>query len=195
MATLLDSLKKVLKPETYAALLEEAGDDFDWSVVPYTRFSKVVGERNAARQQLAEAGANGGDGDPDKKFTQKDIDDAVAAKETALNTAHDKALGELKLRGATLELLRTAGAVDAELIYDSAKFDRSKISYDKDGKLAGADELIKEFQKNNPKLFGEGGVEEGTGKSGGKNKNDQAADTALDAIFGLNFTSTLTNKD
>jgi hypothetical protein len=195
MATLLDSLKKVLKPETYAALLEEAGDDFDWSVVPYARFSKVVGERNAARQQLAEAGANGGDGDPDKKFTQKDIDDAVAAKETELNAAHDKALGELKLRGATLELLRTAGAVDAELIYDSAKFDRSKISYDKDGKLTGADELIKEFQKNNPKLFGEGGVEEGTGKSGGKNKNDQATDTALDAIFGLNFTSTLTNKD
>lgn len=181
----LDTLKKALKPETLEIVLTEVGEDFDWSVVPYSRFQKVIGERNSLKDQLAVADT-ASDKDPAIQFTQKDIDTALKAKETELQVNFTKETTAMKVRDAALLKLREAGAVDAEILYDSSKFSKEKLKLSDTGNLEGIAEVIKSWQTDRPALFTDH-VPGGTGKLGGVDSGarENAVDAELKNIFGL----------
>jgi len=187
LESFLEHLRKVLKPETLALLVSETGEEFDWSFVPYSRFSAVIKQRNKLQEALDEQTKDGGSQpDPEKKFTQADIDAAVKKATTELQKTFDKEKADAKVRDAALVKLREAGALDAELLYDSGRLDHSKLVFDDKGALTGVDEAVTACKKSNEKLFGKGNVPAGTGKDTRHDKNEpgDAQDAALDAAFG-----------
>lgn len=210
--SLLKKFKEKLTPETITAIIDAVGDDFDWDLVPRTRLNAVIGQRNDLRQQMAGAGdsnpnpaGNGDEGDdPDglqggaqgsagagasgqTGLSQKDIEKAVAAE----RKAWEAKINEMNVRAASLEKLREAGAIDAELIYDSAKFDKKSLKLNDTGALEGLDDVVKTFKEGNTHLFkatedpgaGTGKAGGGAGVSGGTGLADDVIDAQLAGIF------------
>ena len=204
--SLLKKFREILSPETVTQIIDAVGDDFDWDLVPRTRLNAVIGQRNELRAQLAgqanpnsNPAGNGDEGDdPDglnggtqgpagtgasnqTGLTQADIDKAVRAE----RKVWENKIKEMSIREATLSKLREAGAIDAELIYDSAKFDKKSLKLNEDGTLEGADDLIKTFQEGNAHLFkaADDGVPAGTGKNGGNPASGASAGSADEAIL------------
>ena len=131
--SIIERLKKNLSPEQYTAVMDALGDDFDFDLVPRARLNKVISQRNTLREQLASGlqtdGDDGDDGEGnepkgtpkskakvpaagagtgDKTFTEEDLNKRVAESEKAI-----------KMRYAAIQQLKDAGALDADLIFNS----------------------------------------------------------------------------
>ncbi len=191
-----DSLKKNLKPELYTQVIDSLGDDFDLDLVPRTRLNKVIGERNTLRAQIAggdntppaggtEPPAGGAGSEPPATQPQPPVD--VEALKKQWEKEQGDAVTAVKLQFATLDKLRGANAIDAELIWNAGLIDTSKLTLDATGAVQGVDALITQLQKDKAHLFGQaqGGAPNGTGKDGGAGDfsgvTDKASFLKLDA--------------
>lgn len=183
--SLLDTLRKNLTPELCAQVTDKLGDDFDFDLVPRSRLNKVIGQRNELRKQILEGSQPqsgkakpGEDDDDDDGDTppgtkepgatgKKDVD--IEALKQQWQKEQGDAVTSVKIQFAALEKLRTAKAIDPELIWDSSIIDKSKLSLDATGALVGMDEILTELAKSKAHLFGAAGtnVPPGTGKTGG----------------------------
>jgi len=182
----LEKLRKALKPETMALIEAEVGDDFDWSVVPYERFKTVNDTKNTLKARVDELEQKD---DTSKQFTQEDINAAVKARETELTTQFDTQMTGMKIRDVALSKLRAAGALDAELIYDSPKIAKDTLKFNAKGDVDGIEDFVKGWKESKPALFTDF-VPDGTGKSGGKEGNvDSAIDKALAGVFSFPVSS------
>ena len=175
----LDTLRKNLTPELFTQVTDQLGDDFDFDLVPRSRLNKVIKQRNALRDQIAEgsqpqdAGTKGHneDDDDDADLTLQGKGQQVDVKklEQQWQARQDQAVQDVKIQYAALEKLRAANAIDAELIWNAGIIDKSKLGLDAAGAVTGLDEIITQLQKDKAHLFGkkQDGVPSGTGKDGG----------------------------
>lgn len=202
-------LKKHLSPELMQQVEDALGDDFDWNadedVVPRSRLNKVIGQRNDARTQLQALQAGKADDDDDDddgdgaaskvpttspkgKTTGSGTKGATVAE---LKAQHDQEIQSLKVQYAALDMLRGAGARDAQMLFNSSRIDKSKVVFDATGKLTGLSEQIDLMKKDaeTAYLFGGSGgldsVEFGTGKSSPDSSQPQISQ--LDARLGQNL--------
>lgn len=179
-----DTLRKNLTPELFTQVTDQLGDDFDFDLVPRSRLNKVIGQRNALRDQLAEASQpQGGKG---KASNEEDDDDDfqmpgkgkgksagqevdVEALKRQWEQEQGNAVNEVKMQYAALEKLRAANAIDPDLIWQAGLIDKTKLTVEADGSIKGLDEAVTELTKNRANLFTKGkeGVPGGTGKDGG----------------------------
>lgn len=177
--SLLDTLRKNLTPELFTQVTDMLGDDFDYDLVPRTRLNKVISQRNELRDQLA------GKTQPSstsKKAHEDDDDDEGASKVSTgsgvdveelkrqYQQQTDDAIQAVKIQYAALEELRSANALDPELLWSSNLIDKSKLSIGEDGKLVGMSDIIADLQKTKAHQFKKetDGVPSGTGKQGGE---------------------------
>lgn len=183
--SLLDTLRKNLTPELFAAIQDALGDDFNYDMVPRSRLNAVIRQRDEARRQLSNPSSQdvdtGDDNDSDsdgkgsdiskgspsvsKAFTQADIDAAVSAEQTK----HQGEITKLQKRYATTAKLREANFVDPELVLSAGLIDLDKITLDAAGTVTGGlDDQITTLAQSKPYLKGTGSdVQRGTGKNGG----------------------------
>lgn len=183
--SLLDTLRKNLTPEQFAAVQDALGDDFNYDMVPRSRLNAVIKQRDEARRQLNNPSSQGGSGDDgddgdgngsggagngagagaDKSFTQADIDAAVNAEKAKNNTA----MTNLQKRYAATAKLREANFVDPDLVLNAGLIDFEKITLDAAGTVTGGlDDQISSLAQNKPYMVGSnGGGQRGTGKNGG----------------------------
>ena len=202
--SLLVALKKRLAPELVTQIEDAIGDDFDWDLVPRSRLNAVVAQRNELRDQANKGPKNdilGDDGDdpdgllggkkgsPAPATTPETVQALIDAAVKAERKIHEAQIGEINLRSAVLSKLREAGAIDAELIYDSPKFARKTLKFNDAQELEGMDEIVKGWQTSHPTLFGDA-VPAGTGKDGGGAgaagaAKDSVLDAQLNGIFGF----------
>ena len=178
-----DDLRKSLTPELFTQVTDQLGDDFNFDLVPRSRLNKVVKQRNALRDQLAEVSqpqgskgkAPGEDNDDDDDFQMpppkgkgKEVD--VEALKAEWLKEQGNAVNEVKMQYAALEKLRAANAIDPELIWQAGLIDKSKLTVEADGTVKGLDEAITELTKTRENLFNKSkgkDVPGGTGKDGG----------------------------
>lgn len=171
-----DTLRKNLTPELYTQIIDQLGDDFDFDLVPRSRLNKVIKQRNELREQLAGAshpqggkgsGTNEEDDDPG---TPSGSGTDIETLRQQLQDQSARAIQEVKIQYAALEKLRAANVIDPELVWSSNAIDKTKLSLDKDGKLAGMDEMLTALQKDKAHLFKQKDpdVPAGTGKNGGE---------------------------
>lgn len=172
--SILDNLKKKLTPELVSQIIDGVGDDFDWDMVPRTRLNKVIGERNALREQVASSTSDEDDvskasGQPDKQksesakskpLTQADIDAAVNAAKAEFDAERAKD----KLQLAVTEKLRDAKVKRPELLLGQLKMD--VVKFDDKGQLTGLDDQLATWKTSDPYLFGDLGSTPGTGAQG-----------------------------
>ena len=174
--SLLETLRKNLTPEQFTVVQDALGDDFDWDLVPRSRLNKVIKQRNELREKLAGgsqpqnssfAGKDEEDDDDPKAADNEPID--VKALEKQWQAQQEKAIQDLKIQYAALEKLRSANAIDADLIWKAGLVDTSKLSLDATGTLTGIEDVITDLQKNKAHLFKAKGSDapSGTGKEGG----------------------------
>ena len=179
--SLLDTLKKNLTPEQFAAVQDALGDDFNWDVVPRSRLNNVIKQRNEARQQLAQiTGTGTGDDDGDdgsnnngagagaganKGFTQADIDAAVQAEKDRAA----EAMKTLRMNHAVLAKLTESNFVDPNLVLSAGLIDTTKVTLDDNGVITGGlDDQISSLAESRPYLINaSNGGQRGTGKAGG----------------------------
>lgn len=181
-----DNLRKSLTPELFTQVVDQLGDDFDFDLVPRSRLNKVIKQRNALRDQIAEgsqpqdskrkAPDEDDDGDNFQMPNKRDSAgaagqevDVEALKAQWLREQGD-AVTDVKIQYAALDKLRDANAIDPDLIWQAGLIDRSKLKLDADGKsVDGLDEAIAELAKSRAKLFtkSKDSVPGGTGKVGG----------------------------
>lgn len=176
--SLLDTLKKNLTPEQFAAVQDALGDDFDDDMVPRSRLNKVIKQRNEARTELATLkGQGGGDDDGDGSnggagksggntgFTQADIDKAV---ENA-KSGHATEIANLHKRYAARAKLQESKFVDPDLVLSAGLIDLTKVTLDDNGVVTGGlDDQISSLAQSKPYMVnGSGGGQRGTGKQGG----------------------------
>lgn len=173
--SLLDTLRKGLKPELYDEVVDQLGDDFDYDLVPRTRLNKVIKQRNELRVQLA-GGSQPPKSGQKKNVDEDDDDDAtlnggvdIEGLKKQFEAEQNKAIKGVKIQYAALDTLRKVEAIDPELLWSSSAIDKSKLDIDDNGKLTGLDDQIAELQKNKAHLFKkkEEPVPGGTGKKGG----------------------------
>lgn len=199
--SILERLKKNLSSEQYAAVVDALGDDFDFDLVPRTRLNKVIGQRNALREQLASGlqTENIDDESDDestktkktssesttkpKTFTQEELDERVTSRENAL-----------KLRYAVRQHLKDAGALDTDLILNSGNLlDLTKLGIENDKVTGDLEDQIKALKESKSFLFNaeskqkdkKEGAPAGTGKGteDNDNLNDSVIDAKLNEIF------------
>lgn len=199
--SILERLKKNLSSEQYAAVVDALGDDFDFDLVPRTRLNKVIGQRNALREQLAsglqtesiedesddespKAKKTSSESTPKPKtFTQEELDEQVTSRENAL-----------KLRYAVRQHLKDAGALDTDLILNSGNLlDLTKLGIENDKVTGDLEDQIKALKESKSFLFNaeskqkdkKEGAPAGTGKGteDNDNLNDSVIDAKLDEIF------------
>lgn len=199
--SILERLKKNLSSEQYAAIVDALGDDFDFDLVPRTRLNKVIGQRNALREQLASGlqTENTEDESDDespktkktssesnpkpKTFTQEELDEQVTSRENAL-----------KLRYAVRQHLKDAGALDTDLILNSGNLlDLTKLGIENDKVTGDLEDQIKALKESKSFLFNaeskqkdkKEGAPAGTGKGteDNDNLNDSVIDAKLNEIF------------
>lgn len=199
--SILERLKKNLSSEQYAAIVDALGDDFDFDLVPRTRLNKVIGQRNALREQLASGlqTENIDDESDDestktkktssesttkpKTFTQEELDEQVTSRENAL-----------KLRYAVRQHLKDAGALDTDLILNSGNLlDLTKLGIENDKVTGDLEDQIKALKESKSFLFNaeskqkdkKEGAPAGTGKGteDNDNLNDSVIDAKLNEIF------------
>lgn len=176
--SLLDTLKKNLTPEQFAAVQDALGDDFDDDMVPRSRLNRVIKQRNDARTELATLrgqsqgggdddgdGSEGGAGKPGAGFTQADIDNAVNA---AKNT-HATEIANLHKKYAARAKLQESNFVDPDLVLSAGLIDLTKVTLDDNGVVTGGlDDQISSLAQNKPYFVNNaGGGQRGTGKQGG----------------------------
>ena len=199
--SILERLKKNLSSEQYAAIVDALGDDFDFDLVPRTRLNKVIGQRNALREQIASGlqTENPDDESDDespkakklssesnpkpKTFTQEELDEQVTSRENAL-----------KLRYAVRQHLKDAGALDTDLILNSGNLlDLTKLGIENDKVTGDLEDQIKALKESKSFLFNaeskqkdkKEGAPAGTGKGteDNDNLNDSVIDAKLNEIF------------
>ena len=199
--SILERLKKNLSSEQYAAVVDALGDDFDFDLVPRTRLNKVIGQRNALREQLAsglqteniddesddestKTKKTSSESNPKPKtFTQEELDEQVTSRENAL-----------KLRYAVRQHLKDAGALDTDLILNSGNLlDLTKLGIENDKVTGDLEDQIKALKESKSFLFNaeskqkdkKEGAPAGTGKGteDNDNLNDSVIDAKLDEIF------------
>lgn len=199
--SILERLKKNLSSEQYAAIVDALGDDFDFDLVPRTRLNKVIGQRNALREQLAsglqtenledesddessKAKKTSSESNPKPKtFTQEELDEQVTSRENAL-----------KLRYAVRQYLKDAGALDTDLILNSGNLlDLTKLGIENDKVTGDLEDQIKALKESKSFLFNaeskqkdkKEGAPAGTGKGteDNDNLNDSVIDAKLNEIF------------
>lgn len=199
--SILERLKKNLSSEQYAAVVDALGDDFDFDLVPRTRLNKVIGQRNALREQLAsglqtekiedesddespKTKKTSSESNPKPKtFTQEELDEQVTSRENAL-----------KLRYAVRQHLKDAGALDTDLILNSGNLlDLTKLGIENDKVTGDLEDQIKALKESKSFLFNaeskqkdkKEGAPAGTGKGTEDNDslNDSVIDAKLDEIF------------
>lgn len=199
--SILERLKKNLSSEQYAAIVDALGDDFDFDLVPRTRLNKVIGQRNALREQIAsglqtenledesddespKAKKTSSESNPKPKtFTQEELDEQVTSRENAL-----------KLRYAVRQHLKDAGALDTDLILNSGNLlDLTKLGIENDKVTGDLEDQIKALKESKSFLFNaeskqkdkKEGVPAGTGKGteDNDNLNDSVIDAKLNEIF------------
>lgn len=126
MATIIETLRKNLTPETYTQVMDALGDDFDFDLVPRSRLNKVIKQRNDLREQLAGRSQNpdiddddDGVGAPVAKSGKGTQD--VDVKE--LQKQHKTEMANLAIRHSALDKLRAAKAKDPELILKAGLLD------------------------------------------------------------------------
>ena len=178
--SLLDTLKKNLTPEQFAAVQDALGDDFNWDVVPRSRLNNVIKQRNEARQQLAQATGTGSDdddgddgsnkgagsgGNSGKGFSQADIDAAVKAAQDK----HQEELKQIRMNHAVLAKLSESNFVDPNLVLSAGLIDTTKVTLDDNGVITGGlDDQISSLATSRPYLINaSNGGQRGTGKAGG----------------------------
>lgn len=176
--SLLDTLKKNLTPEQFAAVQDALGDDFDDDMVPRSRLNKVIKQRNEARTELATLkGQGGGDDDGDGSnggagksggntgFTQADIDKAV----NDAKNGHATEIANLHKRYAARAKLQESKFVDPDLVLSAGLIDLTKVTLDDNGVVTGGlDDQISSLAQSKPYMVnGSGGGQRGTGKQGG----------------------------
>lgn len=187
--SIIERLKKNLSPEQYTAVMDALGDDFDFDLVPRTRLNKVISQRNTLRDQLASGLQTDGDdgegegneptpapkakakvpaagaGTGEKTFTEEDLNKRVAESEKAL-----------KMRYAAIQQLKDAGALDADLIFNSeGLLDKSKLTFEDATGLGGLEDQITALKESKGFLFNAGNS--GGNKGKGKAKEDAPAGT------------------
>lgn len=173
--SLYETLRKNLTPEQLTAVQDALGDDFDWDLVPRSRLNKVIKQRNELREKLAGGSQPQGsasaekDEDDDDQVTKDEKPIDIKALEKQWQAQQDKAIQDLKIQYAALEKLRSANAIDADLIWKAGLVDTSKLSLDATGTLTGIEDVITDLQKNKAHLFKAKGSDapSGTGKEGG----------------------------
>lgn len=174
----LDTLRKNLTPELFTQVTDQLGDDFDFDLVPRSRLNKVIKQRNALRDQIAEGsqtqgagskGRNEDDDDDDLILQGKGQQVDVKQLEQQWQARQDQAVQDVKIQYAALEKLRAANVIDAELVWNAGIIDKSKLSLDAAGNVTGIDDVITQLQKDKAHLFGkqQSDVPGGTGKDGG----------------------------
>ncbi len=199
--SILERLKKNLSSEQYSAVVDALGDDFDFDLVPRTRLNKVIGQRNALREQLA-SGLQTESAETDlddetpatkkvpseskpkpKTFTQEELDEQVTSRENAL-----------KLRYAIRQQLKDAGALDTDLILNSnGLLDLTKLGIEDDKVTGGLENQINALKESKSFLFNaeskqkekKEGAPAGTGK--GTEDNDGLNDPVIDSKLGEIF--------
>lgn len=183
--SLKDKLREKLSPELFTQVTDALGDDFVYDVVPRSRLNKVIGQRDTLREQL-EAAAKGtqtsrGSGKPedddDDDFQMPDLKGkgkGLTQEEVTrqIEEATKNARMEMQVQFAGLDALRSANAVDPDLVF--TLIDKSKLKLDDSGKLTGMEEQIEALKTSKPNLFPTGSSTStrkdtpgGTGKSGG----------------------------
>lgn len=176
--SLLDTLKKNLTPEQFAAVQDALGDDFDDDMVPRSRLNRVIKQRNEARTELAtlkgqmhaadddvDEGSEGGVGNQSKGFTQADLDKAV----NDAKSGHATEIANLHKKYAARAKLQEANFVDPDLVLSAGLIDLTKVTLDDNGVvIGGLDDQISSLAQNKPYFVNNaGGGQRGTGKQGG----------------------------
>ena len=185
--SLLDDLRKKLKPEDMQTVEDILGDDFNWDLVPRTRLDKVIKQRNELKKQVglqeqnppsSKDGNDDGDGDSGTSYSADEVQKLLKAE-------RDK-VGAVELKYATLSKLQDEKALDTELVF--GLLDASKLSFNDKHEVQGLKEAgLDSIKESRPFLFAKGdsddsGVPGGTGKSGSKGGDDKGGD-AVDAAI------------
>lgn len=187
-----DDLRKKLSPELFTQVTDALGDDFNFDVVPRSRLNKVIGQRDTLKEQLeaqlkgtqTKGGVGSDDDDDDDDFQMPDTSKGKGKGKSQglteeeiqrrIEEATNNARNEERIQFAGLDALRTANAVDPDLVL--TLIDKTKLKFD-GGKLTGMDEQIEALKASKPHLFpdgdGKGGrkkTQGGTGKESGSEK-------------------------
>lgn len=187
-----DDLRKKLSPELFTQVTDALGDDFNFDVVPRSRLNKVIGQRDTLKEQLeaqlkgtqTKGGAGNDDDDDDDDFQMPDTSKGKGKGKSQglteeeiqrrIEEATNNARNEERIQFAGLDALRTANAVDPDLVM--TLIDKTKLKFD-GGKLTGMDEQIEALKASKPNLFPDGDnkggrkkTQGGTGKEGGSEK-------------------------
>jgi len=194
--SILKILREKLSSEDYTRILDAVGDDFDWDLVPRSRLTKVIKQRNELRELLAEQpqaqtkgdSAGAGDDDDDRELTSPAKTEAGAgAQQGGINleeieARHQQELNALRVRYSALDKLRAAGARDPELILNAGLIDLTKAKVTKEGSViwpeGDADPFMAlKSDESRSYLFhsddGQAGrAPRGTGKEGGVGSDD-----------------------
>lgn len=200
----LDDLRKKLDPDTFAAVTDQLGDDFNYDVVPRSRLNKVIQQRDTYKAQV-DAGTQPSAGGPEPEGgppatqtganpkAQPEVD--VAALTAKFEQEKAQAIKDLRVEFAGLNMLREEGAFDPELSW--SLIDKSKVTIGDDGKtISGLKEQIDAQKEARAFMYGsqskrkEG--EKGTGKNGG---GDQDVTVTKDDFLKMSYDDQLKFKE
>lgn len=179
--SLLDDLRNKLDADTFAAVTDQLGDEFNYDVVPRSRLNQVIKQRDSYKARV-DAGTQPGSGSendddggnpinvPAKNGGNGGTPVNIEALKAQYENEKNQAIEALRVEFAGLDELRSAGAHDPELVW--GLLDRTKISRGADGKLTGIAEQIDALKEGKSFLFGATASqrqagESGTGKNGG----------------------------
>lgn len=188
--SILKILREKLSSEDYTRILDAVGDDFDWDMVPRSRLTKVIKQRNELRELLAEQpqaqtkGDSAG-ADDDRELTPPAKTRAGAEAQQGgvsleeIEARHQQELNALRVRYSAVDKLRAAGARDPELILNAGLIDLTKAKVSKEGVVTWPDGDADPFMalksdESRSYLFhsDDGGAPRGTGKEGGAGSDD-----------------------
>ena len=175
--SILDTLRKNLTPEDLSKITDALGDDFDFDMVPRSRLNKVISQRNVLRKQIADGSQHQDDDDTDDDDKAGGdvvpVSKKTGVDEKGLRKAFDiekaNAVQEIKIQYAALDKLRTAGAIDADLLWNGGLIDKSTLKVDTAGAITGLDEAITALKTGKAHLFTSKKADDvpaGTGKEG-----------------------------
>lgn len=194
--SILKILREKLSSEDFAKVMDAVGDDFDWDVVPRSRLTKVIRQRNELRELLSEqpqAQAKGGsadadDDDDDRELTPPAKKGKSGAGDGAqqggvsleeIEARHQQELNALRVRYSAVDKLRAAGARDPELILNAGLIDLKQAKVTKEGSViwpeGDADPFMAlKSDESRSYLFNsdDGRAPRGTGKEGGAGSDD-----------------------
>lgn len=175
--SLLDTLRKNLTPEQFAAVQDALGDDFNYDVVPRSRLNAVIKQRDEARRQAGNPAPQGSENPDDddkggagsgsnpagdaKSFTQADID--------AIKNQYTATIADMQKRYAATAKLREANFIDPDTALSAGLIDLKKIKLDEAGAITeGLDDQISFLAQSKPYMIAKvDNGQRGTGKQSG----------------------------